>query len=95
MDILNQLYHGEIHPVDSLVKDASNRYHDLMKALEHQKTSFMDGLTEQQLLDYEKLTDTSGQINSFLCERAFEQGYQLGANLMLAVFQTTELENNE
>ena len=94
MDILNQLYHGEIHPVDSPVKDAGNRYHDLMKALEHQKVSFMDGLTKQPLQEYENITDINGQINLILCELAFQQGYQLGAKLMLAVFQPNQSENS-
>jgi hypothetical protein len=94
MDILNQLYHGEIHPVDSPVKDAGNRYHDLMKALERQNADFTDSLIEQQLQEYENITDINGQINLILCELAFQQGYQLGAKLMLAVFQTNQSENS-
>ena len=94
MDILNQLYHGEIHPVDSPVKDAGSRYHDLMKALERQKADFTDTLIEQQLQEYENITDINGQINLILCELAFQQGYQLGAKLMLAVFQSNQSENS-
>ena len=44
--------------------------------------------------EYENITDINGQINLILCELAFQQGYQLGAKLMLAVFQSNQSENS-
>ena len=83
-DILKQLYHGDICPVETIPSgnpdyiNASNKLVDIISALEA-------ALPKNKRYLLEQLEEWQSTQNMIELEATFKTGFQLGAQIMLAV----------
>ena len=90
MSIIKDLYYGEIDMQDSGC--TSERYRTELKGLVAADNALREALTEEQV----KLLDAAKERNNRLTDAAnaeiFEQGFRLGAELMLEILQPMPTE---
>ena len=87
MSIIKDIYYGEIDMQDSAC--ASEQYKAALKALIEADNALREALTPEQV----KLLDAAKERNTRLNDAAnaeiFEQGFRLGAELMLELLNGT------
>ena len=84
MAILEELYNGNISPVEKCIKKGSE-YHKLNVALMEQLEEFTQALTDAQKRKYEKIIDGIYGLNAVVEKERFEDGFCLGAKLVLEI----------
>jgi len=90
MNILEDLYFGNIHPSDACF-DPHSEYAVLMKlAVENEEklTAFLKDLkdAEEQQHLFSQLMNAQSEVSAFTERNSFIEGFQLGARFMLDTF---------
>ena len=89
MSIIKDLYYGEIDMQDSAC--ASERYRTELKALVAADNALREALTPEQVKLLDAAKERNNRLNDAANAEIFEQGFRLGAALMLEiVYGTTE-----
>ena len=93
MSIIKDLYYGEIDMQDCAC--VSEQYRAALKALVAADNALREALTPEQV----KLLDAAKERNNRLIDAAnaeiFEQGFRLGAELMLEIIRLPESTTND
>ena len=75
-DILSKLFHGDYYPTPFLTKKQQELTKQLM--------SYQDGVARWLGLDFlDEMEELQGEIHEIAQEKAFSDGFRLGARLML------------
>lgn len=82
MNILKELYYGNIVPTEKCAK-LNSEVTELLKLLNRNKEKLTATLTEEQKENFEKYKDCNREIFE-ICEReAFLNGFRLGARIII------------
>ena len=89
MSIIKDIYYGEIDMQDSAC--ASEQYRAELKALIEADNALREALTPEQVILLDAAKEHNNRLNDAANAEIFEQGFRLGAVLMLEiVYGTTE-----
>lgn len=86
MTTLEDLYYGNIIPVDHSLKQGS-AYSEVLKYSVHHQENLLTTLTGQQKEIFEKLTDCESELCGMNERQAFAEGFKLAARLLIEVMQ--------
>lgn len=89
MNIIRELYHGNIAPSECCYKSDSEFSKLGLQWLELHN-EFAKGLTEQQREQFIQLTDIQGQQTSVVTEESYVQGFRDGARMVLDMLSYNE-----
>ena len=89
MDILEELYYGNIDPHEKDVK-RGGEYAALAKLAVKNQANMMEGLTETQKKLFTTICENNTEMNTLTELAGFKSGFCLGVRLIIAVM-TTEL----
>ncbi|MBQ8962475.1 MAG: hypothetical protein IJV04_06380 [Lachnospiraceae bacterium] len=83
--ILKAIYDGELRIVEE--RDTTNpEYREAMENYLNIQQKIMDALPEDRKALVDEFSIASADVNGVVCQQDFARGYQLGALMMLAVF---------
>ena len=90
MMILNDLYYGNISPIDKCFNRTSEyaRFMEMISNNQEKLTDFLNSLPnakEQQHL-FEQMVNAQGEVSEFSEREKFFEGFRLGAGIMLETF---------
>lgn len=89
MDILEELYYGNIDPHEKDVK-RGGEYAALAKLAVKNQANMMEGLTKTQKKLFTTICENNTEMNTLTELAGFKTGFCLGVRLIIAVM-TTEL----
>ena len=81
MTILENLWYGNIRPVESFV-DGNTEYKSLLRLVGNNREKLEATLSPEQAELFEKFYTTVNEMNSTAEVEAFSYGFRLGASLM-------------
>lgn len=81
---IEELWYGNFIPQD-MCKDNDPRINELQALLTRNRAELTPTLSEEQRNILEKYDDNNDELTSILEHRIFEQGFRLGAKLMLEI----------
>ncbi len=84
--MIEELWYGNIIPQD-MCKDNDPRIDELRALMTRNRAELAPTLSEEQRTILEKYDDNSNEITTIIESRIFEQGFKLGAKLMLEILQ--------
>ncbi len=84
MEILEDLYYGNIAPFERTVR-RSKEYNKLMELLVRHEETLNAGLTDEQKEILKKYRDCQSELSGISEVDAFITGFELGVKLMLEV----------
>ena len=90
MSIIKDLYYGEIDMQDSAC--VSEQYRDELKALIEADNALREALTPEQVKLLDAAKERNNRLNDAANAEIFEQGFRLGAALMLEILNGTTEE---
>ena len=82
MTILENLWYGNIRPVESLV-DENTEYKSLLRLVAKNREKFEATLSPEQAELFEKFYTAVNEMNSISETAAFKYGFNLVANLLI------------
>ena len=82
--IIEELWNGRIIPQD-MCKENDPRVKELHDLLLRNRAELEPTLSEEQKIILEKYEDNNDELISIVERRIFEQGFRLGAKLMLEI----------
>ncbi len=85
MRIIKDIYYGEIDMQDSAC--ASEQYRTALKALVAADNALREALTEAQVKLLDAAKERNNRLNDAANAEIFEQGFRLGAELILEILQ--------
>ena len=89
MSIIKDIYYGEIDMQDSAC--ASEQYKAALKALIEADNALREALTPEQVKLLDAAKERNNRLNDAANAEIFEQGFRLGAALLLEIiYGTTE-----
>ncbi len=83
---IEELWYGNIIPQD-MCKDNDPRIDELRALMTRNRAELAPTLSEEQRSILEKYDDNTGELTSLIESRIFEQGFKLGAKLILEILQ--------
>lgn len=83
---IEYLWYGKIIPQD-MCKDNEPRIDELRASMTRNRAELVPTLSEEQKAILEKYDDNNNEITTIIESRIFEQGFRLGAKLMLEILQ--------
>lgn len=83
MNILEEIYFGNIVPADKRFTPGSKYALAARKWIE-QSSQYTADMTPDELKKFNELTDLQGEMSELLNIECFEQGFRMGAQMMLA-----------
>ena len=83
---IEELWYGNIIPQD-MCKDNDPRIDELRTLMTRNRAELAPTLSENQRTILEKSDDNNNEVTSIIESRIFEQGFKLGAKLMLEILQ--------
>lgn len=89
MTTLEDLYYGNIIPVDHILKQGS-AYSEVSGYIDRHQYELLSALIEQQKEIFEKLRDCESELHDMSELQAFTEGFKLAARLIIKVMQDTE-----
>ena len=81
-DILNDLYHGNIHPCDRIIRDDTN-FAATMESFEEEEGWIRDKLSDEGKQQLDELISYHKRIVDTMSYENFRYGFQLGVMLMM------------
>lgn len=84
MSILEELYNGNIAPIERAVKKGSE-YYRLCKAVAEKEDKLFEELSCEKKAMYESIAESRLMIESISEEEIFIDGFRLGAQIMLEI----------
>ena len=93
MSIIKDIYYGEIDMQDSAC--ASEQYKTALKALIEADNALREALTPEQVKLLDAAKERNNRLNDAANAEIFEQGFRLGAELMLEIIRLPESTTNE
>ncbi|MEE1239379.1 MAG: hypothetical protein UHO61_05595 [Acutalibacteraceae bacterium] len=84
MSILEELYNGNIAPIERSIKKGSE-YYKLCKAAAEKKEKLFEELSCEKKAIYESIAESKLMIESISEEEIFIYGFRLGAQIMLEI----------
>lgn len=93
MTTLEDLYYGNIVPVDHSLKQGS-AYNKVSGYIDRHKNDLLTTLTEQQKEIFEKLKDCESEMHGMNERQAFTEGFKLAARLLIEVMQDPKENDN-
>lgn len=81
---IEELWYGNIIPQD-MCKDNDPRIDELRTLMTRNRAELAPTLSEDQRTILEKYDDNNNELTSIIESRIFEQGFRLGAKLMLEI----------
>lgn len=88
MTTLEDLYYGNIIPVDHSLK-RGNAYSEVLGYSVRHREDLLATLTEQQKEIFEKLKDCESELHGMNERQAFSEGFKLASKLLIEVIQDT------
>ena len=82
--MIEELWYGNIIPQD-MCKDNDPRIDELRVLMTRNRAELAPTLSEEQKAILEKYDDNNNEITTIIESRIFEQGFRLGAKLMLEI----------
>jgi hypothetical protein len=83
--ILHELYGGEINPYEN-ISVSSNECRAVNRKIQAEKRYFTERMSEDDRKRFEALENLYGDSSEMETQKAFCEGFKLGALLMCAVF---------
>ncbi len=93
MDILDQLWYGEVKPVALYSKDAC--YEQLEQDYKEVVQKVMAALSREQQIAVDQLLDMKGTIASIDEHNAFTTGFRLGVQMLVAGMETLSFSTED
>ena len=87
MSIIKDIYYGEIDMQDSACE--SEQYRTALKALVAADNALREALTPEQVKLLDAAKERNNRLNDAANAEIFEQGFRLGAELMLEILNGT------
>ncbi|SDF58035.1 hypothetical protein SAMN04488542_11320 [Fontibacillus panacisegetis] len=87
--ILEALYRGQIHPVETIVP-SQPEYRSVSRQVAAQTEQWRERLGEETFRELEEYFDLCDSVDSMHVEAAFLHGFRLGANLLIEVMSNRE-----
>ena len=85
MDIINELWYGNISPFEHWTR-GDKRLKELLKLVARNREDLDGSLTENQKETLEKFEDCMNEMHSITERDAFSYGFRLGVQLMAEAF---------
>ena len=82
MDILEDLYYGNLFPHEKCAK-LDDEVKELLKLLNRNEEKFVATLTEVQKETFEKYKDCNREISEICKRQSFITGFKLGAKIII------------
>jgi len=92
--IISQIYNGEINPVHEVVAQCKE-IKEINRRHYKQYEDFVSLLEPEQADEFEKIMDSQIETLPFEFAETFSQGFQLGALLMIEIFNSKYLKSTE
>ena len=86
MDILEDLYYGNLFPHEKCAK-LDDEVKELLKLLNRNEEKLISTLSEEQKETFEKYKDCNREISEINEREIFLNGFRLGARIMLEVME--------
>lgn len=84
MNIIEELYYGNVVPNEKYAK-LSDELKELLKLLNRNEDKFLNTLSNEQKIIFEKLKDCNREFSEISEREAFLCGFQLGARIIIEV----------
>ena len=84
MSIIEELYNGNIAPIESSIKKGSE-YYKLCKAVAEKEEKLFEELSCEKKAMYESIVESKLMLESISEEEIFIDGFRLGAQIMLEI----------
>ena len=84
MSILEELYNGNIAPIERSMKKGSE-YYKLCKAVSEKEDKLFEELSCEKKAIYESIAESKLVVESISEEEIFIDGFRLGAQIMLEI----------
>ena len=85
MDIINELWYGNISPFEQCTR-SDKRLKELLKLVSRNREELDGTLTDKQKEIFEKFEDCMNEMHSITERDAFSYGFRLGVQLMAEAF---------
>ena len=85
MDIIEELYHGNIRP-DIKFYGKDSAFVELARLREKNRENLLKALNESEKETFEKFTNAQAEIDDITRYQKFTYGFRLGVLLMVEVF---------
>ena len=85
MDIINELWYGNVSPFEQCTR-GDKRLRELLKLGARNRVELDGTLTDKQKETLEKFEDCMNEMHSITERYAFSYGYRLGVQMMAEVF---------
>jgi hypothetical protein len=82
--ILNKLYNGQLFPAEQAVRNDNRYMHSMQKQNEDFEALNQTFSSEQRNL-FEKYRQCTNCLNAYLLQKAFRQGFRIGARILIEV----------
>lgn len=89
MHVLNQIWHGEISPMERRIRPGSEYQKALVKYCD-KMDAFLEALPPEAKAQAEALEDLKCDLNMLAEEDMFLYGFRLGAGMMLDILEEQE-----
>ena len=84
-DLINELYYGNICPVEQM-GGATSEEKEILKRIHENEEKLRATLDEQEKAIIDVIKDDCLNLASSMGERRFQKAFSLGANLMVEIF---------
>lgn len=88
MTIIEQLWHGQLHPAE-ITKPLDPQYTELLDTAHKAEKKLLPLLTDEGKELYHKLSQARSELYSMDEYDIFTKGFQMGARLMLEIMENT------
>ena len=91
MLILEELYDGNIAPMERDIRRGSE-YHKILKRIDEQQKSLALSLSREDMALYESIAESKCMLDAISEKEMFIEGFRLGAQIMLEVLTEPDRE---
>lgn len=89
MSILEELYNGNISPIERFIKDGSE-YSKLFNSVNENEDRLFEHLSREQKALYESIAESKGMLEGISEKEIFIDGFRLGARIMLEILTESD-----
>ena len=87
MGMINDLYHGNINPIENFGYPKNQTYTDLVEDIQKIEDSLLSSLEEKEEKVFMTIKQNRTELNNMELERMFEFAFKLGVQLGAELFQ--------
>ena len=87
MGMINELYHGDICPLENFGYSKDQIYTDLVEDTQRIENKLLSGLSEEEKQLYQTVKDSRTELGNMEIERMFEVAFKMGFRFGVELFQ--------